>query len=523
MTPTFRGRLAAFALACLFTLRPVAESATGVVFEDRNDNGERDAGERGLRGVRVSNGRDIVLTDRSGRWQLPVLEGPETSFFVIKPRGYTPPLSADRLPRFSYLHKPAGSPQLKFPGVAPTGPLPSSIDFPLRAQREPDTFQAIFFGDTQPRDLREVDYFRHDIVDDLIGQTNAQFGVTLGDIVFNDLSIMEPHNAVVALIGIPWWNVIGNHDVNTDAPAAADFEDTYNRIYGPSYFSFDYGPVHFVALNNIEWIPPVQRGTNQTTWKSGIDPQQLEWLRNDLALLPEKQLVLLMMHVPLNDIANSREVYRLIEKRPYCLSISGHTHWMDHRFLRTEQGWMGPKPHHHIVNVTACGSWWSGQPDELGIPHATMACGAPNGYSVLTFQDREVTVDFRAARRPAAYQMNIHTPSTVASVATGSTPVYVNLFNGAENSVVEMRLNNRGPWQRLEKVREPDPTFVAMRTREGTNAVPPFRTPPRPINSTHLWKGFLPPNLPAGNHYVCVQARDVNGKLHPAMRSLVVE
>jgi len=516
--------LALVGLALFSTELPaVAQTATGVVFEDRNGNGVRDQKEKGLRGVRVSNGLEFAQTDREGRWQLPVLAGPETTFFVIKPRGYASPLSPQRLPQFSYHHKPGGSPSLKFPGLSPTGPLPASIDFPLNGQREPETFQALFFGDTQPRDVREVNYFKHDIVEELIGQTNAQFGVTLGDIVFDDLSVMEPHNAAVALIGIPWWNVIGNHDVNVDAPTATDFEDTYNRVYGPSYFSFDHGPVHFVSLNNIQFVPLNERGTNKATWRSGIDPQQLEWLKNDLALVPEKQLVLLMMHVPIYDLANREEVYRLIENRPYCLSIAGHTHWTAHRFLRREDGWMGPEPHHHIVNVTACGSWWTGRPDESGIPHSTMACGAPNGYSVLTFQDRGVTVDFKAARRPASYQMAIEAPEAVPAALTATTPVYVNVFNGAENSLVEMRLNNRGPWLKLDRTLEPDPTYEATRLREGTNAVAPFRTLPKPVKSQHLWKGFLPANLPVGTHYICVQARDVNGTLHPSMRALTVE
>ena len=500
-----------------------AETAQGIVYEDRDLDGVRDPKELGLKGVRVSNGRDIVLTDRSGRWELPILEGSETTFFVIKPRGYMPPVNADRLPRFFYNHKPTGSPRMKFEGLPPTGPLPASIDFPLHRQTEPDTFQALFFGDTQPRDVREVDYFKHDIVDDLIGKSGAQFGVTLGDIVFDDLSVMTPHNAAVALIGIPWWNVIGNHDVNTDAPTELDFEDTYNRVYGPSTFSFDHGPVHFIALNDIQFIPRSQRGTNTTTWRSGVTQAQLDWLKKDLALVPQKQLVLLMMHVPLYDLDNREEVYRLIEDRPYCLSISGHTHWTAHRFLRREDGWRGVEPHHHIVNVTACGSWWRGRPDEFGIPHATMSCGAPNGYSILTFRERGVSVEFRAARRPASYQMNITAPDHVSAAASTNTMIHVNVFNGSENSEVRMRLNNRGPWLTLQRVIEFDPEFVATRAREGTNFVAPFGPLPAPTRSQHLWRGALPSPLPKGTHYICVEARDVNGTLHPAMRAITVE
>ena len=145
-------RLVPIASLLFATVAPAQDFATGTVFEDRNGNGVREAGERGLRGVRVSNQREVVLTDRDGRWRLPLLASGETTFFVVKPRGYMTPLSPDRLPRFSYTHKPAGSPVLKHRGLAPTGPLPASVDFALSKQAEPDTFQAIFFGDTQPRD-----------------------------------------------------------------------------------------------------------------------------------------------------------------------------------------------------------------------------------------------------------------------------------------------------------------------------------------------------------------------------------
>jgi hypothetical protein len=499
-----------------------AQNARGTVFEDRNGNGIRDVGEPGIPGVRVSNQRDVTVTDKEGAWSLPVLEGPETIFFVVKPRDYHPPVNGDQLPRFFHLHHPQGSPRLKFPGIAPTGPLPASIDFALRRIDEPDTFQAIFFGDTQPRNLEEVGYFKQDIVEELIGTTQARFGVTLGDIVFDQLDVMEPHNAAVALIGLPWWNVIGNHDVNMDAPNAAAYDDTYNRIYGPSFFSFDYGPVHFIALNNIHWVPPDERAPNASAWKPALDARQVAWLEADLAHVPHQQLIVLMMHVPLNDMSNARDIYRLIEHRPYSFSISGHTHWHEHRYLRREDGWMGPVPHHHVVNVTACGSWWTGQPDELGIPHTTMRDGAPNGYSVLTFADQGVTVDFKAARRPASYQMNIMAPESVPATSTSPTVVHVNVFNGSEDSVVQMRLNNRGPWMTLQQVREEDPSYVAAIAREPEKPSAPWRKLPAPMKSPHLWKGYLPSHLPPGTHYITVQATDVNGKLHPAVRAITV-
>ncbi|MFM7741534.1 MAG: metallophosphoesterase N-terminal domain-containing protein, partial [Planctomycetota bacterium] len=60
--------------------------ARGVVFHDTNGDGKRDAGDRPISDVKVSNGLDIVRTDAEGRYELPL--GDEGQVFVIKPAGY---------------------------------------------------------------------------------------------------------------------------------------------------------------------------------------------------------------------------------------------------------------------------------------------------------------------------------------------------------------------------------------------------------------------------------------------------
>ena len=42
-----------------------------------------------------------------------------------------------------------------------------------------------------------------------------------------------------------------------------------------------------------------------------------------------------------------------------------------------------------------------GAPDERGIPHTTMRDGAPNGYSIFTFDGHKYDIEFRAAAPPA--------------------------------------------------------------------------------------------------------------------------
>ena len=195
----------------LGTLAVQADLARGVVYHDQNRNGQRDQGEPGVSGVQVSNQLEISTTDEEGRWELPSDE--DVTFFVIKPRDWMTPVNAHQLPRFFYTHKPAGSPDQSFPGIAPTGPLPSSIDFPLIQAQEPEKFEAVFFGDPQPRNVREVEYIGHDVVEELIG-TSAKFGVTLGDIVFDDLAVLATDGDPYELIDYYEWNNDGVLDGN---------------------------------------------------------------------------------------------------------------------------------------------------------------------------------------------------------------------------------------------------------------------------------------------------------------------
>lgn len=506
------------------------QAATGYVFHDINGNQRRDAEEPGLADVRVSNGSDIVRTDAEGHYELKVDD--DQILFVIKPRNWKTPVSDDQLPQFYYIHKPAGSPASRFPGVDPTGPLPESVDFPLYPNDEPNTFRALMFGDTQPRNLKEVDYITHDIVAQIVREEghDASFGVTLGDIAFDDLNTMEPLNRAIALIGIPWYNVIGNHDINYDSPDDEHSDETFERIYGPNYYSFDYGAVHFMVLDDVTWVggKEGQRGK----YHGGLGKTQMEFIRNDLAMIPENQLIVLMMHVPLVDVADRQELYRLIEQRPFSLSFSAHTHYMEHRFIGEEDGWQGPEPHHHVINVTACGSWWRGAPDENGIPHATMSDGGPNGYSIISFDGHKYSLEYRAARRPADHQMNIHAPYEVTAGATDEIEVLVNVFAGSERSTTEIRFSDDAPWLPMERVVRSDPYFEELKQREAAlseqlpakNGVPTLPWTPLPAAhpTPHLWRAMLPAEMPVGIATIDVRTTDMSGKTYTDQRSVRV-
>lgn len=517
-------------LAVLPAAAIAQQQATGVVFHDRNGNGVRDGGEEGLPGIGVSDGERIVDTDDQGRWSLPVDD--DVIYFVIKPRGWMTPVNHHQLPQFHYIHKPQGTPhfhadgQEHYEGVAPTGPLPAAIDFPLQPQQEPERFEMIVFADPQPRNIQEVQYATHDVIEEVrreVAGTDAALGVTLGDIAFNNLDTFEPLNAAVALIGLPWYNVIGNHDHNQDAPNDKVADDTFERHYGPSYYSFDYGPVHFIALDDVHWNG-VDGNRKKERYTGGLGPRQLAFVKADLARVPDNQLVVLMMHIPLSGSRgwkdNDREeLFKLIQQRPHCISISGHTHTQMHHWLDPEDGWMSDKPHHHIVNVTVSGSWWSGAPDEEGIPHTIMKDGAPNGYAIMTFDGADYDWRFKAARRPADDQMSIYAPEAVRADDAATTEVVVNIYGGHERTRVEMRVGE-GEWRAMEKVDRVDPYFTRLKAIEDGPNPPAGRKLPALTPSTHLWAAQLPAGLEPGTRQIEIRATNERGRVDSEGRSI---
>lgn len=467
-------------------------------------------------GVCVSNGEQVVQTDADGRWSLPI--APESAVFVIKPAGFQLPVNAMQIPRHYYLYNPQGSPELDAPGIPPTGPLPVSVDFPLHEHPEDAPFKGLFFGDTQARGLREVNFISHDAVEECIG-TDAIFGVSLGDIVADDPALFREIGESIAQIGIPWYNVMGNHDNNRKATEHRYSDDTFERYFGPSTYAFEYGQAVFIPLNNI-YFPPGENG-----YKPSFTDQQIAFVRNYLAFVPKDKLVVLMMHVPIVRCGKRDEMLALLADRPNTLTIAAHVHEQIHLFMDDTMGWKGPEPHHLFIAATVSGSWWCGSFDERGIPHATMNDGAPNGYSIITFDGNQYAIEFKAASRPADYQMNIYLADDVS--ATGEAEVLVNVFGGSERSTVTMQVGADGDCVPLEYTITIDPECLRMHEQspyldiesEGKKLDSVFGWKmDYPSKSRHMWKGTLPAGIPAGTHTLTVRTTDMFGHTYEGKR-----
>lgn len=500
----------------------------GVIYEDRNENGRQDDGENGLAGVVVSNQREVVKTGQEGHYRLPVEEG--DIVFVTKPAGYRFPLENGSLPRFYFIYQPEGSPEgLRYSGINPTGPIPESVDFGLIKSQFHERFTAIAFGDPQPRNNKELSYFRDDVVAELV-DVEADLSLVLGDVMFNDLSLFDRYNRIMSTLGVPVVNIVGNHDINFESVGLAEdagrfAKETFKSHYGPTYYSFDYGQVHFMALDNIEYYEDAEDGSG--SYRGYLSGRQLEWIANDLEHVSSDKLIVLMAHIPLFgwegdepylNTMNRGKLIALLDAYPNVLFLCGHIHMNYHHFLGDDMGRKNPKPIHHIAMSAASGTWWGGPKNEYGIPITTQRDGVPNGYHILEFDGNSYTERYKAAGFGADYQMRIESPKS--SLSTGQAAdeeIIVNVFNGSERSIVEYRVNE-GEWTKMVRLKRGMSPFVQHLRKRYEDSHPEWISQ---VRTNHLWRADLPPSLETGLHQINVRSRDMFGR--EFTRSKIIE
>lgn len=498
--------------------------ARGVVYEDNNKNGTRESDEKGIEQVAVSNGVDVVLTDTDGKYELPVREN--SVYFVIKPYGYQYLLDEDNTPQFFYIHKPQGSPQLKYKGSKPSGKLPQSLDFALiKNQSEQKSFKALIFGDPQAYTMDQIGYFDKGIVKDIQNTEQFAFGLSLGDLVGNDLTLHQPYKKAIAQLGLPWYNVMGNHDLNFDVKEDEFSDETYEKNFGPGNFSFNYGDAHFIILDNILYPNP-QTGKG---YMGGLRKDQLDFVENNLKYVPKDKLIVLAFHIPL--FHDNPEVFRtedrqrlfdLLADYPNTVSMSAHTHLQRQNFYSQHDGWKQETPHHEYNVGTTSGDWYSGLKNQDGVPIATMRDGTPKGYAILNIDSNSYTFDYKVAGKPLEYQIQITFPTVVRQAYTRRHSLYANFFIGSAEDQVEYSLDGEN-WTEMIHAVQQDPSYqYNMLQFDHTETLLDGIRPSKAVSSTHLWEAKLPTKLEPGDYQIQIRATDMFGRMHTATKDIQI-
>ncbi len=497
----------------------------GVVFQDKNGNGNFDKNELGIPNVAVSNGTDVTITDKDGKYSLALCES--CIIFVIKPSDYLIPLDQNNHHKFYHIHKPAGSlSTLKYKGSDPTKALSPSLDFGLiKATNASDKIRFIVFGDSQARNVKEMEYFDRIYSKEMKAESDFQFGITLGDIVWDDLSLYQDYLKVIKKFEKPWYALMGNHDMNFDVKDDVLSDETFEATFGPTTYAFNYGNAHFIVLDDVLYPDP----RDGSGYWGGLRDDQFFFVENTLKHVPKDKLIVLFMHIPIfKEGAGFREEDRkkllnLIAPFKNTLSFSAHTHFQTHAFFDKNDGFDNTTSHHHYNVGTTCGDWFSGRLDGDGLPDATMRDGTPKGYVVVNIAGSDYKCAYKVAGRDKNFQMNIYHPKVVKQKQGTTASIMVNFFNGAPQDSLKYRVNN-GPWTKMQNMTAYDPGYLKeLFNWDYSDKIIEGRRPSNPELTNHLWRANMPTNFEPGEHVIEIEAIDMYNQVFKSESKFRVE
>lgn len=476
----------------------------GIVFEDINHNGVQDSNESGIKNVVVSNQYEVTSTDANGCFSLPLRSN--TTVYVTKPAGYEYPVNENNLPEFYYHYFPEGSPAaLEYAGLSKPENTAEKISFPLYKTKSKNEFKILVMGDPQPRTETEIDYLRDAIFSEIKG-SDYQFSIALGDIMFDKLDLFPRYNQIAGKIGCPLFNVAGNHDLNYCGNATHK-RDTFRKYYGPSYYSFNHGKVHFIITDNVEWT-----GKHTKSWwgdyRGLYGKEQLEWIKEDLKYVPKDHAIVISQHIPLfslsdgegkHSTADRKELYTQLQEYENVLFLAGHTHTNEFHSIDEKESWIGQNSATQIIAGAACGCWFGGPKDERGIPAMIQSDGVPSGYYEFTFKGKQYSQKFFPAGYPEDFQLRISLPNGV--VSTGESEIIVNVFNADPATTVKVVIDGK---ESVTLARTPDKDPFVSELIGNNKSL--YKSWAGASDCSHLWKGKMPSGLTPGAHTITATA-----------------
>ncbi len=440
----------------------------------------------GLPRVAVTDGLSVVQTGADGRFTLVASPG-QPFVSICVPGDCEIPLNDTGTARF-------------YQAIAPTPADEMSVEFALTRRRTPANHHGFLaLPDPQTRDAEDMGLLHAETVPDVQRyvaslQGRPTFGVAVGDIMFDNLGLYPEYERAVKAMGIPFFQVVGNHDLDFKARSADLAPSTFMQHFGPTHYAFDVGAVHYVVLQDVHY-----HGTGYVGY---VDDRQLQWLDADLALVEPGRAVVVFLHIPLEskqwtrDSARRPDTWQCVNNRAAVYDalrrhkahvISGHTHDNEHVF----EGGV-----HEHVHGTVCGAWWTGS-----ICHD----GSPSGYGAFDVRGESIEWIYKATGQPPEHQVRVYAPG---ADKTAPDELVANVWNWDPKWQVEWIADGapRGPMARRTGL---DP--LAVETMTGPT-LPKKNSWAEPGRTDHL---FYAP-VGASVREVLVKATDRFGRAYTA-------
>lgn len=326
-------QLAVILLITFFQSLAQPREIRGTVFENTIGNFQMDPGEPGIPGVVISDQDAATITDTQGTYRF--VSKPDLPYvFVSQPKGYTVKYYYPKAPK---------------------------IDFPLMSDRDQNYFKFIYASDTHVDsfNLPRMEQFRK-----IADAIDVAFIVISGDLIRDALRVDEKSASdfyrlyldAILKFRMPVYSGLGNHEifgierekslVGEDQPLYG--KKMFRHFLGPDYYSFNYGGIHFMAIDGVDY--------QNLYYYGGVDSLQLQWIENDLKSLSLATPVITINHIPFvspgfsfmdfegdifygpqlllqqgkqqhrHIVYNFNEIQKRIGDQPYPLALPGHYH-----------------------------------------------------------------------------------------------------------------------------------------------------------------------------------------------------
>lgn len=309
-------------------------------------------------------------------------------------------------------------------------------------------------------------------------------GITVGDIAWDELEVFQDYNLAVEKMGIPFFQCLGNHDMDYNLGGDETSDNTFQQTYGPTYYSFNRGKVHYVVLDDVRYL-----GSDRN-YDGHISQPQLDWLKKDLSFVSKENLVVLCLHIPVHKgVKNNTDLYAILEDRKVHI-MSGHTHW-----------------HANVINQniyehnhgTVCGAWWTGP---------ICGDGTPCGYGIYKVKGTELSWHYQSTGLAADHQFTIF----ISDYNAAQKQVKVNIWNYDPAWKTEYAVDgiSKGALEQFEGF---DP--VAYANMLGKD-LPKPRGFAEPKMTDHMFRAFIPVSAKE----ITVTATDRFGKQYTATQKV---
>lgn len=371
---------------------------------------------KGVAGVVVSDGYEVVRTDADGIYQLPSKKALKYVFMSV-PSGYEP-AAEGVLPKI-------------YAALTKDQNVAERVDFVLSKVDNQDKYKVFFLGDmhlaARTDDLAQFTVFTNDLNTYMDShKSEKMYAITLGDMTWDlywyknsyQLSnYVEDINKRVS--GLLVYHTMGNHDNDMMAVGNWNAKLPYVDNVSPDWYSFNIGKVHYVVLDDIDCS--AYKGGDRNYVKN-LPQEQIDWLKKDLQYVDKSTPLVITMHAQVF-YPNGTAKYKIDHSESSTKAlfsavsgykvhyVTGHTHTIFNA-LPSETSSLGATDTYEHNAGSICASWWWSGKLTSGV-YASLD-GAPGGYSIWDVDGTDFKWKYKATAKDENYQFRSYDLNNVS-------------------------------------------------------------------------------------------------------------